>query len=180
MERNRAGALLAAPPPIVPVMERLIAAIDPAQWERYARKRDHAARRPGRREWFHGAWAEELLREGRAIPPGGAAPPPPPRQERPRPERPRERSAPPPPPPRPEPPPPPEPPAPAPPPEPSPHEVLGVAPGASRDEVERAFKELAKRYHPDKFAGLDPEFQALAHEKFKRIAAARDALGQGG
>jgi curved DNA-binding protein CbpA len=53
-----------------------------------------------------------------------------------------------------------------------------VAPGAPREEVERAFRELAKRYHPDKFAGLDPEFQALAHEKFKRIAAARDELGQ--
>jgi len=30
-----------------------------------------------------------------------------------------------------------------------PHAVLGVAPGAGEEEVARAYRELAKRYHPD-------------------------------
>ena len=32
----------------------------------------------------------------------------------------------------------------------SPHEVLGISPGASKDQVQRAYRELMKRYHPDK------------------------------
>lgn len=31
-----------------------------------------------------------------------------------------------------------------------PHAVLGLAPGASPDEVQRAYRELAKRFHPDR------------------------------
>jgi molecular chaperone DnaJ len=31
-----------------------------------------------------------------------------------------------------------------------PHEVLGIAKGASQDEVKKAFRLLAFKYHPDK------------------------------
>jgi hypothetical protein len=31
-----------------------------------------------------------------------------------------------------------------------PHEVLGVAPGATEEEIQRAYRERMKRYHPDK------------------------------
>ena len=40
----------------------------------------------------------------------------------------------------------------------SPYDVLGVSPGASDEEVTRAYKTLAKRYHPD----LNPDNPSAA------------------
>lgn len=173
VERNRAGALLASPTPIVPLADALVAVFDADTRADLARKREHLGRRLGRRTWFFGAYAEELWAAGirperaaEARRPAGARPPP-----RPRPEP--AGSAPPPPE---SPPPPPEPP----PPEPTPHEVLGLEPEAGREEAERAFRELAKRYHPDRFEALDEEFRALAHRKFIQLKAALDAFPSGG
>ncbi len=52
-----------------------------------------------------------------------------------------------------------------------PYKTLGVARGASDDEIRTAYRALAKRYHPDMNAGR-PE----AAEKFKTIGAAYDLL----
>ena len=57
-----------------------------------------------------------------------------------------------------------------------PYEVLGLARGASPDEIKRAYRELANKYHPDKVSHLGDEFKALAHKKFKEIQAAYEAL----
>ena len=54
--------------------------------------------------------------------------------------------------------------------------MLGLEPGADREAVVKAFKELAKRYHPDRFEALDPEFKELAHGKFIQLMAAMDEL----
>ena len=51
-----------------------------------------------------------------------------------------------------------------------PHEVLGIAPGASPDEAAAAFRELAKRWHPDRGGG------AAAAERMAQINAAYDLL----
>ncbi|MCO5172248.1 MAG: J domain-containing protein [Planctomycetes bacterium] len=51
-----------------------------------------------------------------------------------------------------------------------------MAPGAPPDVVNAAFRELAKRYHPDRFATLDEEFQALATRRMQQLMAARDAM----
>ncbi|HZR12841.1 MAG TPA: J domain-containing protein [Acidimicrobiia bacterium] len=50
--------------------------------------------------------------------------------------------------------------------------VLGVSPRASEDEIDAAFRELAKRWHPDRCGG-DP----VATERFKHITAAYDVIG---
>jgi DnaJ-domain-containing protein 1 len=57
-----------------------------------------------------------------------------------------------------------------------PHVVLGVPPGASGEEITRAYRERMKEYHPDRVAGLGPELRELAHEKTVEIQRAWDAL----
>ncbi|HVL80280.1 MAG TPA: J domain-containing protein [Actinomycetota bacterium] len=51
------------------------------------------------------------------------------------------------------------------------YEVLGVAPDAGEDEIKRAFRSLARRYHPDANGG-DPE----AAERYKQISEAYSIL----
>jgi hypothetical protein len=54
--------------------------------------------------------------------------------------------------------------------------LLGVLPGASGEDLARAFRERSLLCHPDKVAHLDPDLQALAHRKFRRLKQAYDML----
>ena len=56
-----------------------------------------------------------------------------------------------------------------------PYKVLGVAPGASEEEIKKAHRTLAKKYHPD----LNPGDKAAA-EKMNEINAAYDILTKPG
>ncbi len=56
----------------------------------------------------------------------------------------------------------------------NPYEVLGVSPSATEDEVKAAYRNLAKKYHPDKYAGTD--LADLATEKMQEINEAYDAI----
>ncbi|MCL2003546.1 MAG: DnaJ domain-containing protein [Oscillospiraceae bacterium] len=58
-----------------------------------------------------------------------------------------------------------------------PYEVLGVPRGATQDEVKKRYRELAGKYHPDKYAGN--ELADLAQEKMKAINEAYDAIMRG-
>src|SRR4029078_733708 len=51
------------------------------------------------------------------------------------------------------------------------YEVLGVARGALEDEIKRAYRKLAVKFHPDKNPD-DPH----AEEKFKELGEAYDVL----
>ncbi len=51
------------------------------------------------------------------------------------------------------------------------YEVLGLEKGASQDEIKKAYRKLARQYHPDKNPG-DKE----AEEQFKEVQAAYDVL----
>jgi DnaJ-class molecular chaperone len=54
----------------------------------------------------------------------------------------------------------------------NPYEVLGVAPTASSADIQKAYRKLAKKLHPD----LNPGDKA-AEERFKEVAGAYDLLG---
>jgi uncharacterized membrane protein YkvA (DUF1232 family) len=58
----------------------------------------------------------------------------------------------------------------------TPHEILGVPPGASKDEIIAAYKKAVKKYHPDKVSHLGNEFSDLANKKFLEIRNAYEAL----
>jgi DnaJ-class molecular chaperone len=57
-------------------------------------------------------------------------------------------------------------------PEKDPYDILGVPRGAKQDEIKRAYRRLAKAYHPDRNPGK-PE----AERRFKEVQAAYEVLG---
>ncbi len=52
------------------------------------------------------------------------------------------------------------------------YDILGVSKNATADEIKKAYRTLAFKYHPDRNQG-----NAEAEEKFKQISAAYDVLG---
>lgn len=58
------------------------------------------------------------------------------------------------------------------------YELLGVRPGASGRELKDAYRDLAKVWHPDRFAH-DPRLQQKAQEKLKEINEAYELLTSG-
>ncbi|PLV57152.1 J domain-containing protein [Thermotoga sp. SG1] len=59
----------------------------------------------------------------------------------------------------------------------NPYEVLGVGPDASKEEIERAYRELVKKYHPDRYK--DHPLRDLAEGKMKQINEAYQMLMNG-
>lgn len=55
-----------------------------------------------------------------------------------------------------------------------PYSVLGVSSSASDDEIKKAYRELAKKYHPDNYQ--NSPLSDLAEEKMKEINAAYDEI----
>lgn len=54
------------------------------------------------------------------------------------------------------------------------YEVLGVSEKATKTEIEKAYKEKMKSYHPDKFNSLDEDFIKLATEKSQELSQAKE------
>lgn len=60
----------------------------------------------------------------------------------------------------------------------NPYEVLGVNQNASQDEIKAAYRELVKKYHPDKYQ--NNPLSDLAEEKLQEINEAYDYLMKNG
>lgn len=56
------------------------------------------------------------------------------------------------------------------------YKILEVAPSASNDEVKKAYRRMAKRFHPDKVSTLGEEVRHGAEEKFKKIQEAYEQI----
>lgn len=56
----------------------------------------------------------------------------------------------------------------------NPYEILGVKENASDEEIKRAYRELAKKYHPDQYG--DNPLKNLAEERMRDINEAYDYL----
>jgi hypothetical protein len=56
------------------------------------------------------------------------------------------------------------------------HQILGISATADWKEIQTAYKEKIKRYHPDKVSHLGEEFSDLANERFLEIQKAYEFL----
>lgn len=54
--------------------------------------------------------------------------------------------------------------------------VLEIGKGASVDEIKRAYRKMAKKYHPDRVIHLGKEHQKGAEEKFRQVQEAYEHL----
>lgn len=59
----------------------------------------------------------------------------------------------------------------------NPYEVLGIKEGASEAEIKKAYRDLVKKYHPDKYR--DNPLSGLAEDKLREINEAYDTLAGG-
>ncbi len=55
-----------------------------------------------------------------------------------------------------------------------PYKVLGVSPNATDDEIKKAYRDLARKYHPDKYR--DSDLADLASDKMKEVNAAYEEI----
>ena len=57
-----------------------------------------------------------------------------------------------------------------------PYAVLNIPRNATQDEATSAYRKMAQMYHPDKVAGLAPEYREIADERMKDINAAYERI----
>lgn len=56
------------------------------------------------------------------------------------------------------------------------YRVLEITPDATDEEVKKAYRKMAVKYHPDKVATLGEDVQKAAEEKFKAVNQAYEAI----
>ena len=56
------------------------------------------------------------------------------------------------------------------------YNILELKPGCSQEEIKKAYKKMAIKYHPDKQNDKSTEEKAIAEAKFKEVAEAYDML----
>lgn len=56
------------------------------------------------------------------------------------------------------------------------YDVLEITSSATDDEVKKAYREMAKKHHPDKVSNLGDDVKKAATEKFQKISAAYEEI----
>jgi len=56
------------------------------------------------------------------------------------------------------------------------YKILEVDPSVSDEELKKAYRRMAIKYHPDKVSHLGPEMQKAANEKFQKVNAAYEEI----
>ena len=59
-----------------------------------------------------------------------------------------------------------------------PYKVLGINSNASDDDVRKAYRKMAMKYHPDRVAGMSEELQRNAADQMKEINQAYEVIKQ--
>jgi DnaJ like chaperone protein len=56
------------------------------------------------------------------------------------------------------------------------YKILETTPDANDDEVKKAYRKMAVKYHPDKVSHLGEVFQKAAKDKFQEVQAAYEQI----
>jgi DnaJ like chaperone protein len=56
------------------------------------------------------------------------------------------------------------------------YKILEIDPSSTNDEVKKAYRRMAMKYHPDKVSHLGDDFRKTADEKFKKVNEAYDKI----
>ncbi|MEO6884325.1 MAG: TerB family tellurite resistance protein [Bacteroidia bacterium] len=56
------------------------------------------------------------------------------------------------------------------------YKILDVSPNASDDEIKKAYRQLAIKFHPDKVSSLGEDVQNAAKEKFQKVQQAYEKI----
>ncbi len=56
------------------------------------------------------------------------------------------------------------------------YKILEIEPGASNEELKKAYRRMAMKYHPDKVSHLGNDFQKAAKDKFQQVSHAYENI----
>jgi DnaJ like chaperone protein len=56
------------------------------------------------------------------------------------------------------------------------YKILEIEPTVADEDVKKAYRRMAMKYHPDKVSHLGEDFKKVAHEKFRKVQEAYDQI----
>ena len=56
------------------------------------------------------------------------------------------------------------------------YKILEIEPASTNEDVKKAYRRMAMKYHPDKVSHLGEEFRKTADEKFKKVNEAYEKI----